>query len=306
MRGDGKGVLTAALRGGAGLGTDFVAEEVDFVDDELFHAFDGVFFFEVEVEGRGADGLVRWIMPNRKVRVFKRLLASNSFGGIEVQHLREQVDGLRVSLREELLERNSGPDGKRANVVLSPGGADPPQSVLRGSTEVVQDLVQLIDIVPAFEDRLACQKLCENAANTPHVDGRCVVCKTQHNFGSAVPPGGHVLGHEPLPLLLVEATRETEVTDLKLAVGIHQEISWLKVAVKNVSRVDVLEATKGLVNERLEVGVGQRLSGSNDSVQISLHEFFIKIDFVEVPTRIEDNIHVIEASDVLVPPEMMK
>lgn len=45
-----------------------------------------------------------------------------------------------------------------------------------------------------------------------------VVCKTQHNFGSAVPPGGDVLSHEPLPLLLVEATRETEVTDLKLFV----------------------------------------------------------------------------------------
>lgn len=116
------------------------------------------------------------------------------FGRIKIQHLRQQVNGLRVSLREELLEWNSGSDGQRANVVLRSGRADPPQGVLRGSTEVVQDLVQLIDIavepqqlaasnlllqddgyaLPAFEDRLACQKLCENTANAPHVDGRCL------------------------------------------------------------------------------------------------------------------------------------
>lgn len=44
------------------MSADFLAEEVDFVDDELFHAFDGIFFLKVEVEGlvKGYTGQIRY------------------------------------------------------------------------------------------------------------------------------------------------------------------------------------------------------------------------------------------------------
>ena len=65
-----------------------------------------------------ADRLVRGVVPDSEVRVVERLLAGDALRGVEVEHLREQVERERVGLREELLERHAGLDGERANVVL--------------------------------------------------------------------------------------------------------------------------------------------------------------------------------------------
>lgn len=41
-------------------------------------------------------------------------------------------------------------------------------------------------------------------------------------------------------------------------------------------------------------------------MQISLHQLFIEVDLVEVAIRLEDNIHIVEACDVLVATEVVK
>ena len=61
-----------------------------------------------------------------------------------------------------------------------------------------------------------------------------VVGKAKHDLGCTVPPRCDVLGHKALLLLLVEATRETEVTDLEFAIGVDEQVTGLKVTVQNV------------------------------------------------------------------------
>lgn len=59
------------------------------------------------------------------------------------------------------------------------------------------------------------------------------------------------------------AAGKAKVADLELAVGVDEQISGLEVAVENVGGVNVLEAAEGLVDEGLEVGVGQWLLGAD-------------------------------------------
>ena len=41
---------------------------------------------------------------------------------------------------------------------------------------------------------------------------------------------------------------------------------------QDVGRVNVLQAAENLVDERLEMGIGQRLAGSDDGSQVALHQ----------------------------------
>jgi len=65
-----------------------------------------------------ADGLVRRVMPDSKVRVLQRLFASDALRRVKVKHLGEQIERERVRVREHLRERHPGPDGQRTDVVL--------------------------------------------------------------------------------------------------------------------------------------------------------------------------------------------
>ena len=113
-----------------------------FFNNEALHALDAVFIFESEVErlvrhtvralavciciydmeetstNRGADGLVRGVVPDVEVRVLKGLLAGDTLCGVEVEQLAQEVDGKRVCTREERLEGHARLDGQRADVVL--------------------------------------------------------------------------------------------------------------------------------------------------------------------------------------------
>ena len=55
------------------------------------------------------------------------------------------------------------------------------------------------------------------------------------------------------------STSETKVADLELTVGVDEEVARLEVTVQDVGGVDVLEAAEDLVDEGLEVRVGERL-----------------------------------------------
>lgn len=101
-----------------------------------------------------------------------------------------------------------------------------------------------------------------------------IALEAEHNLWRTVPPRSDVLGHVPSILVWVdrEAASETEVGNLELAVCIDEQITGLEVAMKNVGRVNILEAAKDLVNERLKVRVSQGLTRSDDSRQVTLHE----------------------------------
>lgn len=106
-----------------------------------------------------------------------------------------------------------------------------------------------------------------------------VTLEAQHDLGSTVPASGDVLGHESNVWLCIvtESTRQSEITDLELAVGVDEQVAGLQVTVENISRVDVFEAAADLINKVLEVSVGQGLLRSNNLVKVGLHQLLDQV-----------------------------
>lgn len=143
-----------------------------------------------------------------------------------------------------------------------------------------------------------------------------IALKTQHNFRRPIPPRRNILGHVSRILLRIhtEASRETKVADLELAVGVDEQVAGLQVTMQHVGAVDVFQAAENLVDEGLEVGVGEGLAGTDDGCKIAFHELwrgllagnngmgrrdlrtFVKIAFIEVVGS--RNIHVIQACNL--------
>ena len=113
----------------------------------------------------------------------------------------------------------------------------------------------------------------EGRASCIHT-GFCVALETQHDLRSSVPPSSNVFGHVPCVLLGVhrKASCQTEIANLELAIGVYEKITRLEVAVEDVGRVDVLQTAENLVDERLEMCVGEGLAGSNNGCQVTLHQ----------------------------------
>ena len=102
-----------------------------------------------------------------------------------------------------------------------------------------------------------------------------VALEAQHDLWSAIPSCRNVFRHVSCILLRVdrETTRQTKVTDFQLAIGIDQQVTGFQVTVQDVGRMDILQPAKNLVDEGLEMGIGQRLSGANNRGQITFHQF---------------------------------
>lgn len=152
---------------------DEVAEAHHFVVDHLAHLLHVIDDLEVEVEGRWAGGFVGGVVPDVQVWVLQRLLDGNTRRRIKGQHAIEQIEGVRVGVGEQALEGDLGHERQVAHVFLSTGRSNAAESLLVGSTQVVQDLVELVDIVPAFEERTAAEQFGQDASYRPHVDYDC-------------------------------------------------------------------------------------------------------------------------------------
>jgi hypothetical protein len=61
---------------------------------------------------------------------------------------------------------------------------------------------------------------------------------------------------------------ETEVAYFEFAVCVDQEIAWLQIAMEDICRVNVFEATENLIDERLIMRISQRLTRADDGVEI--------------------------------------
>ena len=149
-----------------------------------------------------------------------------------------------------------------------------------------------------------------------------VALEAEHDLGRTVPPCSDILGHVTGVLVGVnrKATGEAKVGNLELAVCVDEQVARFEVTVENVGRVDVLETTEDLVDERLEVSVGQGLARADDSREVALHELcdncmlvkcsvvvqrkteegfrltFVQVCLVEVIRA--RNIHIVEAGDL--------
>ena len=77
----------------------------------------------------------------------------------------------------------------------------------------------------------------------------------------------------------------TEVSYLEFAVLVDKQIAWFEIAMKDVSRVDVLEPSQQLKQEILEMFFAEFLRRVNDPVQVALHQIENDVDIVHRTRR---------------------
>jgi hypothetical protein len=165
------------LLGGVGLRllADGSPEADDLVEDHLAHLGHFINDLEVEVEGGGAVWLVRSVVPDVQVGVLEGLLDGDTRRWIERQHTVQQIQRIGVGLREQLLEGHLRHEWQIAHIFLGAGRSNARQGLFVWCTQVVQDLIQLVDIVTALEEGSATEELGEDTAHGPDVNYTCEV-----------------------------------------------------------------------------------------------------------------------------------
>jgi hypothetical protein len=165
-----------------------------------------------------------------------------------------------------------------------------------------------------------------------------IVSKAEHDLRCAIPASGHVFCHESLiassfgsSSTWSVAPGQAKIADLEFTISVDEQISGLQISVKNISGMNILQATEGLINEGLEMGIGEWLTRSNlhypmstnplddprkhlrshgdlppsapptDDIRIRLYRAgwaYIEINFIEIAVRLEHYVHVIQTSDL--------
>ena len=109
-------------------------------------------------------------MPNVEIPVLECSFDRDTRRGVKGKHFIEEVESVRVCLRKETLEGYFVGEGEVANVFLGARGTDAGEGLFIGGAEIVEDLVELVDIVTAFEERAAAEEFSEDTTNGPDVD----------------------------------------------------------------------------------------------------------------------------------------
>mmetsp|Transcript_7741 Transcript_7741/g.30576 ORF Transcript_7741/g.30576 Transcript_7741/m.30576 type:complete len:434 (+) Transcript_7741:611-1912(+) len=239
-----------------------------------------------ELNHRGRHGLVVRIVVVREVGVREGLHDADALGGVEHQHVAQEVEGLRVGVGVEAPEVHGLAVGVLANGAADALAADEPHGLLRWAPEAVNDELDHVVKVAAGEGRAAAEDLGEDAPDSPDVHCGVVHAGPAEELGGAVPAGDHVRGEVALAPRgggfrgalvggLVNAAADgagqAKVTNDQLAVGVDQHVLGLEVSVKHPGGVHVLEAAQDLVQEVLDVGVAQRLAGGDDVREVGIH-----------------------------------
>ena len=139
-------ILTADLSSGTSVRPNLSPERMDLLDNQLLHPLDRVLVFEAEVELSGTNRLICGVVPNLEVGVVQGLFASDSFRRIEVKHPGQEVDRKGVGVGDKGREGDAGLDGERADILLCTRGTNTAKSVFGRGSQIVQDLVELINV----------------------------------------------------------------------------------------------------------------------------------------------------------------
>jgi hypothetical protein len=150
--------------------SDMMSEPHDFIENHFTHFLHVLDDFECKVEGLRAGGFVGGVVPDMQISVFESLFHRDSRAGIEGEHPVEKVQGVGVGLGEEALEGDFGHVGEIADVFLRAGRADSAKGFFVGCAEIMQNLVELVDVVPAFEEGTPAEEFGQDAAYGPDVD----------------------------------------------------------------------------------------------------------------------------------------
>lgn len=89
---------------------------------------------------------------------------------VKGKHTIQDVKRVGVSVGEQGGKGLLGHERQVSHVFLGSGRADAAESLLVGSSKDVQNLVELVDIVPTLKERSAPEELCEDAPDRPNVN----------------------------------------------------------------------------------------------------------------------------------------
>jgi hypothetical protein len=97
-----------------------------------------------------------------------------------------------------------------------------------------------------------------------------IISKAEHDLRCTVPASSHVFCHESLiagsfggSSTRSVAPGQAKIADLEFTISVDEQISGFQISVKNVSGMNILQTTEGLINEGLEMGIGEWLTRSN-------------------------------------------
>ena len=102
--------------------------------------------------------------------MLKRFLDRDTRGWIECKHTVQQVESVWVGIREQALEGDLGHVWKISDIFLGPRRSNAGEGLFVGSSQVVQDLVELVNIITTLEKWATSKQFRKDTTNTPDVD----------------------------------------------------------------------------------------------------------------------------------------
>jgi hypothetical protein len=102
--------------------------------------------------------------------VLEGLLDRNTRRGVESQHVVQKIQRIGVGVGEELREWSLGHEWEVAHIFLSSWGANAGKGFLVRCTKDMEDLVELVDIISALEERTSTKQFSKDTTNRPHVN----------------------------------------------------------------------------------------------------------------------------------------
>mmetsp|Transcript_101244 Transcript_101244/g.226038 ORF Transcript_101244/g.226038 Transcript_101244/m.226038 type:complete len:332 (-) Transcript_101244:178-1173(-) len=239
------------------LGMELPAFGVDVI---LKQPLRGGELVEGPIHGRIRHRLILRHVEGLVVRKDQAIRHCRTLHGIEGEHLLNGIDARGCDLGVNGSPRLLGRDWRLLDE--APGRASrrqPLEVCLCGSADDHENFLDLVEVVLSGEDGLSADELTEDAPNRPHVDGLRVLGCQEHYLGRAVPPRDDVVGEGGIVLVVSESPGKAEVTDLQVAVFVHQDVGRLQVAVHNIATVKVEQSPQDLVGEVLVVLVVEHL-----------------------------------------------
>ncbi|KAI3481766.1 hypothetical protein L1887_55613 [Cichorium endivia] len=243
---------------------DRLARHALLVAALLRRAVDATAVAEVELAvalrvGQTGDG-----SRGGEVGVAERLVGRDALCGVELEQLVEQVDGQRMRLGEHVLEGHSGHAWERSDLDLGRVVHQSLHGGVVGRAEDAQDLVELVVVVAAAEERQTRNHLGHDATGTPDIDRGRVGSRAKQNVGRTVPERHDLVGE--CVDRDAEGTRKTKVGELEFAALVDEKVLRLEIAVQHA----VLVAEGGALEQLEHEGAhGDRIERT--AVAMDLH-----------------------------------
>lgn len=158
-----------------------------------------------------------------------------------------------------------------------------------------EDLLQLIVIRGAGEERSACVHLCHDAAGRPDVDRGVVGAGAEQDVWSAVPQCDNFITEGVY--WDAEGASEAEICEFELSTCIDQEVLGLEIAVQDAVLVAEVDPTEELLHKGFDGG-GVELAAVAARVHVFL-QIFVHVfkDQHELVFRVDD---IVEGDNVFV------